>query len=172
VSFAGRPVRRVSAVAARAAEAEAPSVVSALLEFEGGVMATVESAWLVPDSAPRTLAGALALDGSIVAEAEVLGAEGILRQRLVADSLVEWTKAGAFVPDLSLWPEEDGTVGGALRQEVAYAIDVFLGRRAPDRVPLQEVCWGIEAAEAVVTSLTTGSPVELPGPVPAAEVGR
>jgi len=172
VSFTGRPVRWVSAVAARAAEGEKPSVVSALLKFEGGVTATVESAWLVPDSAPRTVAGALALDGAIVAEAEVLGAEGILRQRLVADNLVEWTNAGAFVPDLSLWPEEDGTVGGALRQEVAYAIDVFLGRRAPDRVPLQEVCWGVEGAEAVVTSLATGSPVDVPGHRAEAEVGR
>jgi predicted dehydrogenase len=163
VSFAGRPVRRVTAVAARAAEDEEPSVISALLEFQGGVIATVESAWLVPDSAPRTLAGALALDGSIVAEAEVLGTDGILRQRLVADNLVEWTSAGAFVPDLSLWPEEDGTVGGALRREVAYAIDVFLGRRAPDQVPLPEVCWGVEAAEAVVASLATGAPVDVPG---------
>jgi predicted dehydrogenase len=172
VSFAGRPVRRVSAVAARAADGEAPSVISALLEFEGGVIATVESAWLVPDSAPQTLAGALALDGSIVAEAEVLGAEGVLRQRLVADSLVEWTNAGAFVPDLSLWPEEDGTVGGALRQEVAYAIDVFLGRRAADRVPLQEVCWGVEAAEAVVASLAAGAPVDVPAGARDAHVGR
>ena len=175
VSFAGRPVRRVTAVAARAVEDEEPSVISALLEFHGGVIATVESAWLVPDSAPRTLAGALALDGAIVAEAEVLGSAGILRQRLVADNLVEWTSAGAFVPDLSLWPEEDGLVGGALRQEVAYAIDVFLGRRTPDRVPLHEVCWGVEAAEAVVASLAAGAPVDLPergaGSRPGAEVG-
>ncbi|MEX5717796.1 Gfo/Idh/MocA family protein [Geodermatophilus maliterrae] len=172
VSFTGRPVQRVSAVAARAAEDEAPSVVSALLEFQGGVIATVESAWLVPDSAPRTLAGALALDGSIVAEAEVLGADGILRQRLVADDLVEWTSTGAVVPDLSLWPEEDGTVGGALRQEVAYAIDVFLGRRPADRVPLQEVCWGVEAAEAVVASLAAGAPVEVPDRGPDTGRGR
>lgn len=171
VSFAGRPVRRATAVAARAADGEEPSVISALLEFEGGVIATVESAWLLPDSAPRTLAGALALDGSIVAEAEVLGTDGVLRQRLVADNLVEWTSAGAFVPDLSLWPEEDGAVGGALRQEVAYAIDVFLGRRAADRVPLHEVCWGIEAAEAVVASLTAGAPVDLPGAARGEEVG-
>ncbi len=171
VSFVGRPVQRVTAVAARVAEDEAPSVVSALLEFEGGVIATVESAWLVPDSAPRTLAGALALDGSIVAEAEVLGSEGILRQRLVADSLVEWTNTGAFVPDLSLWPEENGTVGGALRQEVAYAVGVFLGRRAPDCVPLQEVCWGVEAAEAVVASLAAGAPVDVPRRGPRTETG-
>ena len=79
----------------------------------------------------------------------------------MAENLVEWTNAGAFVPDLSLWPEEDGLVGGALRREVAYAMDVFRGRREPDRVPLREVCWGIEAAEAVVGSLTTGAPVDV-----------
>jgi len=172
VSFAGRPVRRVSAVAAQVAEGEAPSVVSALLEFRGGVIATVESAWLVPDSAPQTLAGALALDGSIVAEAEVLGTDGILRQRLVADNLVEWTSSGTVVPDLSLWPEEDGTVGGALRQEVAYAIDVFLGRRPADRVPLEEACWGVEAAEAVIASLAAGAPVEVPDRGPGSERQR
>jgi predicted dehydrogenase len=171
VSFAGQPVRRVTAVAARAADDEEPSVISALLEFQGGVIATVESAWLVPDSAPRTLAGALALDGTIVAEAEVLGADGILRQRLVADNLVEWTTAGAFVPDLSLWPEEDGTVGGALRRDVAYAIDVVAGRRAPDRVPLEEVCWGVEAAEAVEASLATGAPVDVSRTAPRTEAG-
>lgn len=162
VSFVGRPVQRVTAVQSAAAGDAAPSVVTALLEFDGGVTATVESAWLVPASAPATLAGALALDGSIVAEAEVLGLEGILRQRLVAENLVEWTNAGAVVPDLSLWPEEDGVVGGALRHEVDYARQVFGGGRAPDRVPLHEVIWGVEAAEAVVASLSTRKPVDLP----------
>lgn len=161
VSFVGRPVQRVSAVQSAAAGDAAPSVVSALLQFDGGVVATVESAWLVPASAPQTLAGALELGGSIVAEAEVLGLEGVLRQRLVAESLVEWTSAGAFVPDLSLWPEEDGKVGGALQREVAYATQVFCGLRAPDRVPLDEVCWGVEAAEAVVASLASGAPVDV-----------
>ena len=161
VSFVRRPVQRVTAVQSEAAGDAAASVVSALLEFEGGVVATVESAWLVPGSAPRTLAGALALDGSIVAEAEVLGLEGVLRQRLVADNLVEWTNDGAFVPDLSLWPEEDGVVGGALRHEVDYAIGVFAGRRQADLVPLPEVCWGVEAAEAVVDSLAMREPVTI-----------
>ena len=161
VSFVGRPVLRVMAMQSEAAADAAPSVVSALLEFEGGVIATVESAWLVPQSAPQTLAGALALDGSIVGQMDVLGLEGLLRQRLVNDSIVEWTKAGSVVPDLSLWPEEDGHIGGALRQEVEYAIGVFTGRRQPERVPLAEVCWGVAAAEAVVNSLQSGKPIDV-----------
>jgi predicted dehydrogenase len=161
ISFVRRPVARVTAVQSAAAGDAAPSVVSALLEFEGGVVATIESAWLVPQAAPQTLAGALALDGSIVGEAEILGLDGVMRQSLVSDGLVEWTSAGAFIPDLSLWPEEDGRIGGALRQEVEYAIGVFTGVREPDRVPLKEVCWGVSAAEAIVRSLETGQPVRM-----------
>ena len=112
------------------------------------------------DDRAQTLAGALMLDGSILGEAELLGLEGMVKQRLAGDGLVEWTSAGSFVPDLSLWPDE-GSVGGALRQEVDYAIGVFSGLRPPDRVPLEEVCWGVAAAEAVVRALDTGAPVNL-----------
>jgi predicted dehydrogenase len=161
IAMVNQPVSRVMAMQSAAAAEAAPSVVSALLEFEGGVSATIESAWLLPDSAPQTLAGALELTGAIAGEMEVLGLEGVLRQRLVGDSLVEWTNAGSFVPDLSLWPDDDGVVGGALRREVDYAIDVFAGRRPPDRVPLRQVCWGIETAEAVVESLRRNDVVHL-----------
>jgi predicted dehydrogenase len=160
ISFARTRVRRVMAMSSAAAGDAAASVVTALLEFDNGVTATVESAWLVPGSAPGTLDdGPLALDGAIVAEAEVLGLDGMLRQRLVSDALVEWTRTGVQVPDLSLWPEEDGVVGGALRREVAYALGVCTGRRAPDIMPIEQACWGVEAAEAIVESLQTGAPV-------------
>lgn len=163
VCFTGRPAQRAVAVEATVPGVAAPAVVSALLEFDDGVVATIESAWLVPDTAPHTVSGALELSGSIVGEAEVLGTNGVLRQRLVSDALVEWTDGGAAVPDQSLWPEVDGQVGGALRREVEYAIGVFNGRRAPDAMPLDEACWGVAAAEAVVTSLRTRAPVTVRG---------
>lgn len=160
ISFTRCPVRRVMAMRSAAAGSAAPSVVTALLEFDNGVVATVESAWLLPATAPGTLDdGPLALDGTIAGEAEILGLGGVLKQRLISDALVEWTAAGAQVPDLSLWPEEDGLVGGALRREVAYALAVFTGRRAPDLMPVDEACWGVEAAEAIIESLRTGHPV-------------
>jgi hypothetical protein len=161
VSFAKGPVRRVMAMQSATHAEAAPSVVSALLEFDNGVVATIESAWLIPPSAPQTLAGALELTGSIAGEAELLGSAGVVRQRLISDAVVEWTDAGSTVPDLSLWPEEDGVIGGALRREVDYAIDVFSGRRAGDRVPLEEVCWGVEAAEGILKALSTQGAVSL-----------
>jgi predicted dehydrogenase len=164
IAFAGARVRTVTAVQSEAAGDAAASVVSAQLTFANGVIATVESAWLLPAAAPATLDdGPLSLDGTIAAEAEVLGLRGVLKQRLVSDALVEWTAAGVAVPDLGLWPEEDGTVGGALRREVAYALGVFTGARKPDVMPLPEACWGVETAEAIVTSLRTRTPVTLPG---------
>lgn len=163
IAFVNQPVVRVMATQSSAASEAAPSVVSALLEFDGGVTATIESAWLLPDSAPQTLSGALELSGAIAGEMEVLGLEGVLRQRLIGDNLVEWTNAGTFVPDQSLWPDDDGVVGGALRQEVDYALDVFGGRRPADRIPLHEVCWGVETAEAIVESLRRNDVVHLAG---------
>lgn len=162
VAMVGRPARRVHAVSASAAGDLAPGVVSALITFEGGVIATVETAWLVPPSAPATLAGALELDGTIAAEAEVLGTSGILRQRLISESLVEWTEGGASVPDLWLWPEESGQVAGALRAEVLHALDVFSGTATEREMPLIQACWGIEIVEAIEASLRDGMTVPLP----------
>ena len=165
VAFAGSPVRTVSAIQSAAAGDAAPSVVTAQLTFVNGIIATVESAWLLPAAAPATLDdGPLALDGAIAGEAEILGLAGVLKQRLISDALVEWTEAGVAVPDLGLWPEEDGAVGGALRREIAYALGVFDGVREPDVMPLREAIWGVEAAEAIVESLRTGAPVDITQP--------
>ncbi len=161
VFLAGSRVERVSAVQSRAAGDAAPSVVSAHLQMLSGVVATIDSAWLVPDRGPQTMSGALELDGAIVAEAEVLGMTGIMRQRQLSDTLVEWTAAGVSAPDVTLWPEIGGRVEGALRAEVTYALEVFARRRRNDLVPLEQVCWGIEAAEAIVRSLADGAPVEI-----------
>jgi hypothetical protein len=149
---------RVSGLECSAAGEVSSGVVASLLEFEGGVVATIESAWLLPGAAPQTMSGALELAGSIVGEAEAIGRTGVVRQRLVSDALVEWTEDGVAVPDLSLWPEEDGHVQGALRREVSYAMDVFRDLRPNDIIPLEQACWGVEAAEAMVRSFASGRP--------------
>lgn len=162
VYLAGVPARRVIALQSVPAEETVPRVISALVEFQNGVTATIESAWSVPAAAPQTLAGALALDGSIAAEAEVIGSSGTIKQRLISDALVEWTDQGARVPDLSLWPEDHGRLGGALRAEIEYAMEVFSGVRPNDLTPESHAAWGVAIAEAIVVSLATGEQVVLP----------
>ncbi|MBN8882467.1 MAG: Gfo/Idh/MocA family oxidoreductase [Salana multivorans] len=157
-----RPVRVVAQRSAAAGRAAA-SVVSALVAFDSGVTATIESAWAVPDGAPGTLAGVLELDGTIAAECEVIGSRGVAKQRLVNDSLTEWTDTGATTPDLTLWPEVAGRVGGALAAEVTEALAVFRGERPPARMPHREALWSVELAAAIVESAESGAVVTIPG---------
>jgi predicted dehydrogenase len=156
ISFAAAPVTSLVAVRSEAAGEDADAVISALLRFETGVTATVESSWLLPASTPVTLDGLLELGGAIVASAELLGSAGVVRQQLGGEGLVEWCRTGARHPDLVLWPEENGRVGGALRSEVEHAIGQFSGSDQPPVMPLEQACWGIEVAEAMVASLDAG----------------
>jgi predicted dehydrogenase len=155
-----RPVR-VYAVESAAAGEAAPSVLTVLVEFASGVTATIESAWALPDLAPRTLAGALALDGCIAAECEVIGSEGVLKQRLVSDAVQRWAGDGVTAPDLSLWPERDGRVGGALAREVELAARLFRGEATAPAVPVAQAVAGVAVAAAVEESLRSGAPVAL-----------
>lgn len=158
LSFAGGRARRVMAMRSAAAGASASSVVSGLIELDNGVLVTVETAWTIPEQAPQTESGALELPGSIVGEAEAHGSAGVIRQRLLNDSLAVWSDRASWAPNPFLWPLVDGVVGGALRHEIDYAIEVFSGRRANALMPPEEAVHGIEIAEALVESLDTGAP--------------
>jgi predicted dehydrogenase len=161
VYFHAEPAKRVFAVESRAAGEAAPSVITAIVEFASGATSTIESAWAVPQRGPQSLAGLLALDGTIDGEAQLIGSLGTARQRLVGDALTVWTDDLSLAPDLSLWPEEDGRVGGALRSEVAYASSVFRRERPNTIMPVEQAVWGVAIAEAIVQSATTGLPVTL-----------
>ncbi|MFT4231892.1 Gfo/Idh/MocA family protein [Microbacterium sp.] len=163
IHFAQSEPVSVVAVQSGAAGSAAPSVFSMLVAFADGVTATIESAWAVPRGGPRSLTGVLELDGTIAAECEVIGSEGVIKQRLVGDSLVEWADAGVMTPDLSLWPERDGRVGGALRAEVDDAVRVFSGGKPNTRMPHAEALWSVRVASAAERSFEQGGArVEIP----------
>ncbi|MDN4612942.1 Gfo/Idh/MocA family oxidoreductase [Leifsonia sp. F6_8S_P_1B] len=157
----GEPATKVYASESGAAGDAAPSVISAIVTFASGATSTIESAWTVPARGPQSLAGLLALDGSIDGEVQVIGSAGTARQRLIGDALTVWTDELSLAPDLSLWPEEDGRVGGALRSEVAYAASVFRRERANTLMPLEQAVWGVAIAEAIVESARLGRPITL-----------
>lgn len=161
LAFADSPARRVYAISSAAAGSAAPSVVSALVEFESGVSATIETAWTLPGSAPENSFGALPLVGTITAETELHGSEGVTRVRYPDQGFSVWNTQGSYAPNVELWPELDEQVGGAMRAQIDYARDYFSGRVAEERVPVRQVVWGIELAEAVVRSLQNGAPVEM-----------
>jgi predicted dehydrogenase len=161
VWYAGARCERVHAVAQELSGRRNPDTFSSILEFGNGVVATIESAWLVPAGAPQTLKGALELDGTIDASAEVLCERGTVKQRLVSDALAVWTGEGVAHPETTLWPTVHGRIGGALRDELAYAVEVALGTRPHDVIPLDQAVEGVRIAEAIERSARTGQTVGL-----------
>lgn len=161
LSFTGCPARRVYAARSGVTGEGSASVVTAVIDFADGVMATIETAWTIPAGAPQTESGALELPGTIVAEAELHGSRGVARQRLLNDGLTVWNDTESWAPNPFLWPLTDGHVGGALRAEVEYAISVVRGERTNDQMPMQQAAWGISIAEAVTESISTGAAVAI-----------
>lgn len=158
LSFVRRPATRVYASRSEAAGINAPSVVSAIVEFAGGAMVTIETAWTIPAGAPQTESGALELPGAIIAEAEAHGSTGVMRQRLQNDGLTVWNDAGSWSPNAFLWPVSGDRVGGAIRAEVEHALGVVRGAHGNTEMPMTEAVWGIAIAEAMTRSLETGAP--------------
>ncbi|MDR5700189.1 Gfo/Idh/MocA family protein [Agromyces aerolatus] len=158
IFFTGERPESVYALQVIDGDSGFPASMTALLRFPSGRTVTIESAWSVPDRGPQSLAGALALDGTIAGAAELIGSRGTVTQRLINDALVEWNEQGVFAPDLSLWPERNGRVGGALREEIEHALAVFSGSIANTRMPHREALWSVGTAEAMIRSLESGQP--------------
>lgn len=161
VWYAGAPCREVYAVQRRVSGLEYPDTLVAVLTFANDVVATVESAWLVPDAAPQTLRGSLELDGTIDAVTELLGDRGTAAYRLAHDGLSVRTDTALAQPELTLWPTVAGRVSGALAAELGYAVEVAAGTRGNDVVPLDEAVEGVRIAAAVQRSAESGARVVL-----------
>ncbi|MHA6626639.1 Gfo/Idh/MocA family protein [Pseudonocardia sichuanensis] len=163
VWYAGAPCRAVYAVQRTISGLEHPDTLVAVLTFANDVVATLESAWLVPDAAPQTLRGALELDGTIDAVTELLGDRGTAAYRLAHDGLTVRTDSAVAHPELTLWPTVAGRVSGALREELGYAVEVAAGQRHNDVIPLDEAVEGVRIAAAIQESAQRCTRVSLGG---------
>jgi len=161
--YARARCREVYAVERGVSGLDHPDTLVAVLTFANDVVATVESAWLVPDAAPQTLRGALELDGTIDAVTELLGDRGTAAYRLAHDGLSVRTDSAVAHPELTLWPTVAGRVSGALREELGYAVDVATGRRPHDVIPLDDAVEGVRIAAAIQRSARRRAPVPLEG---------
>lgn len=162
--YAGSPCVQVYAVQQDVSGLEYPDAFVAVLTFGNGTVATIESAWLVPDAAPQTIRGALELDGTIDATAELLGDRGTASYRLAHDGLSVRTDQVTAFPELTLWPTVAGRVSGALVAELGYAIEVITDRRDHDVIPVQQAIEGVRVAAAIERSADCGAPVAVREP--------
>ena len=158
--YAASPVIRVHAIARNRSGMRYPDGCWALLEFASGAVGIVETSWFVPAGAP---ANVLTPDwrGTIDAEIEVIGEAGSGRIRLLDAPLSLWSAGFTAAPETGLWPETGGTIGGALREEVAHFLTRIRHGLPETIASVADAVHGLRVVEAIVASAETGMPVEV-----------
>jgi predicted dehydrogenase len=158
--YAGSPITRVQAIERHLSGLRYPDGCWALVEFESGAVGILESSWLVPEGSPANVVTPT-WRGTIDAEIEVIGDAGSGRIRLLDTPLSLSTAGFTAAPETGLWPELNGAIGGALRDEDAHFID-RVRRGAPESISsVADAVMGLRVAEAIVASAASGTAVEL-----------
>ena len=158
--YAGSPITRVQAVERHLSGLRYPDGCWALVEFASGAVGILETSWFVPAGAPANVVTPT-WRGTIDAEIEVIGDEGTSRIRLLDAPLSLWSAGFAAAPETGLWPEGNGSIGGALRDEDAHFID-RVRRGAPESIAsVADAVMGLRIAEAIVESAGSGIAIEL-----------
>ncbi len=161
--YVGAPCVRVQAVERRVSGLRYPDGCWALLEFANGAVAMLETSWFVPDGAP---ANVLTPDwrGTIDAELEVVGQRGSARIRLLDGGVALWRPDYTAVPEIGLWPEAHGQIGGALRAEDEHFLACVRNGQSSTIASAADALEGLRIAEAIVEAATSGQPVDLAPP--------
>jgi len=151
----GSRVDRVMSFEYREGNHFAPQGCFALLRFESGCVAHLESSWFVPDQAPKNIVGDF-WSGCIDSGLALVGTRRSARIEGLHSPLQIWTDQSGQSPDTSLWPEVDGQIHGALREQLGdFAACIREGRPA-SVANLESAVESIRIAEAIVESATTG----------------
>jgi predicted dehydrogenase len=137
-----------------------PDALMATLQLENGALATLETSWFVPDHAPQNvIAGSWT--GTIDAEFEIVGTEQSARYRLLDSGMSIATADRILHPEVGLWPDVYGSIGGALRLEDEHFISCVRAGTPSTIASLDDALHGLEIAEAIVTSAESGREVLL-----------
>jgi predicted dehydrogenase len=148
------------ALEVRQGEHLAPLGCFALLRLADGCVAQLESSWTVPAQAPANVISAQR-HSCIDAELAVVGTQQTAKLRGLASPLQIWSDAALQQPDTTLWPELDGQVAGALREELRdFTASVRLGR--PSSVAdLDQAVEALRIAEAIIEAGRLGASIQL-----------
>lgn len=137
-----------------------PDALMAILTFENGAVATLETGWVVPQGAPaNTLTETW--HGTIDAELEIAGTEQSARLRILESGLQIWTSSLVKAPDPGLWPEVHGAIAGALRAEDAHFIECVRTGVPSPVASVADALEGLRIGEAIIASAASGEVVRL-----------
>ncbi len=138
-----------------------PDATMALLTFESGLMAAIETSWLVPDQAPANVLTDN-WHGTIDAEMEIVGAKRSARLRSLESGLEIWGASMSHHLDAGLWPEINGAIAGAIKAEDEHFLQIVAdGGKSSTVASIDDAVEGLRIAEAIVESASSGLIVRL-----------
>jgi predicted dehydrogenase len=150
--YAGCKCTEVYAIEQNMSGYEHPDAFSALLTFENGLIASLDSAWLIPKGGPHNLVETLELGGTIDADIEIYGNKGTANFKLAHSGYSIWTDQGVQHPELTLWTTEHDGIGGAIRSELQHFIFQVRKEAHSEVAPLRDSVEALKIADAIVKS--------------------
>jgi len=153
-------VSSVMAMEVREGDHLAPLACFALLRLADGAVAQLESSWTVPAQAPANLL-ADHWQGCIDAELAVVGSQRTARLQGLQTPLQIWSDQGQLHPDMTLWPETNGRVFGALRDQLADFTSCVRRGELSTVANLNDAVEALRIAEAIITAGRLGEVVRL-----------
>lgn len=145
--IAGAPAERVyaEAVVKRCAEWGHADAVVATVRFANGVVAALETSWVLPSTVPDKLSTSF----------QVVGTGGAVTVEGANHGLAVVTEDGYELPDMAHWPTGRTGIEGALRASVDHFVGCALTGAAPvvglaDAVAAQRIVAAIKRAIAKV----------------------
>lgn len=149
--FSNSSVVSVTALEFRQGDHLAPQGCFALLGLANGCIAQLESSWTVPDQAPANVITPH-WNSTIDAELAVVGTAQTARLRGLDSGLQVWSDRNVQSPDLTLWPQIDGHVHGALQEQLRDFLDTVRSGRPSSVASLADAVQGLKIAEAMIES--------------------
>jgi predicted dehydrogenase len=122
-----------------------------ILEFENGVLGSVECTWLTPDAA------GIPSDDLL----HVITSNGVATIDFIHTGLALWKESGFEAPDVSIAPEVRGHLEGALAAELSYFTACVMSGEKPQVVTAEEALESIRIAAALVESAEKNEEISL-----------
>lgn len=159
--YAESQCKQVFAVERNISGYQNPDLFSAILTFENGILASLDSAWLYPKGGPINLVETLDLAGTIDAEIEIIGETGTANFKLAHSGYSLWTDQAVYHPELTFWTTEHDGIGGAIRAELNHFILQVHKKAESPIAPLHDSVEASRIADAIVLSAKENRPIAL-----------
>lgn len=150
----------VTALEFRQGKQLAPQGCFALLRLASGCVAQLESSWTVPRQAPANVITPH-WQSTIDAELALVGTTQTARLQGLQSGLQIWTDQHVQRPDLTLWPQLNGSVCGALQEELQDFVTAVRIKKPSPIASLADAVEGLRIAEAMIESARCGTTLQL-----------